>query len=305
MTGLPPAQALANLRSGTAQVALWWYTCPVCPRPPAHHGRRKRECRCHRCSPASVRLPHQPLVGRTAQPSATGSHRSRSPTAAGESCQSGGRDQNGDERFWNAPRVPVRGRKEQVIFRRAESSRTRRTRGILEGSTVQGAGRYVGAVTQQCTDSGSGGRRMTRFSLPTVPQKFSAAVPVRSDQCCIECGGCRTGRDTTQRAERAIRPSWPARSDDAVGRAHSEEKICCSSPRCGWVAEHGDGEGGPCFRASAGSTNCGRPTPGRVSCWVIGRCLSEAVQLGAWSSLPQDFHSATSRAYHATQREAD
>lgn len=50
---------------------------------------------------------------------------------------------------------------------------------------------------------------MTRFSLPTgVPQKFSAAVPVRSDQCCcIGCGGCRTGRGTTHRAERAIRPS--------------------------------------------------------------------------------------------------
>lgn len=149
--------ALANLRSGTAQVALWWYTCPACPRPRQHTAAQMPPLL---LLPASVRLPHQPLVGRSAQPSATGSHRSRARTAAGESCQSGGRDQNGDEGFWNAPRVPVRGRKEQVIFRRAESSRTRRTRGILEGSTVtvQGAGRAAWEhPCAEIADLGEGG----------------------------------------------------------------------------------------------------------------------------------------------------
>lgn len=114
----------------------------------------------------------------------------------------------------------------------------------------------------------------------------------------------RTRHDAQGRARHLPEPASALGRRRCGGRAHGGEKLRCSSPRRGWVAEHGGVEGGPRFRASAGSRNCGRPTPGRVSCWAIGRCLSEAVQLGAWSSLPLDFHSATSRAYHATQREA-
>lgn len=122
--------------------------------------------------------------------------------------------------FWNAPRVPLRCRKEQVIFRRAESSRTRRTRGILEGGEGAWPAWVQGATWEraQIADLGEGG--LTRFSLHTVPQKFSA-VPVRSDECCIGCGWCRTGRGTTQRAERTICPNRSTCTGDAAGRAHS------------------------------------------------------------------------------------
>ncbi|KAI0650038.1 hypothetical protein C8Q79DRAFT_363543 [Trametes meyenii] len=202
---------------------------------------------------------------RTVQTSA--SHRSYRAAVEWQVPASRG-DQNGDTRFWKGRREahpwPERAGNRQRDGEFASTQNPRNPRGERRRTVRRRA------LRGNRSDSGSGGRRMTRFSLPSAPQKFSLA---RSDECSIECGWRLADAVRGQETERHSRlRRWTFMGGDADAVVYLETKVATDNTA---AESDGGGEGVlPGFRRddelwaadSSSQHICGdRQVPGRSS----------------------------------------